>query len=79
LITLSGLIGAVIDSLLGATVQAIYFCPYCHKETERHPLHTCGHETKFKRGLTWVNNDWVNAICTLSGAILPVVIALILK
>jgi len=79
LITLSGLIGAVIDSLLGATLQAIYYCPHCQKETERYPLHTCGQETQFKRGFAWMNNDWVNTICTMSGAILPVVIALILK
>lgn len=77
LITLSGLIGAVIDSLLGATLQAIYYCPHCQKETERYPLHTCGQETQFKRGFAWMNNDWVNTICTMSGAILPVVIALI--
>jgi len=79
LITLAGLIGAVIDSLLGATVQAIYFCPHCQKETERYPLHTCGQETQFKRGFAWMNNDWVNATCTLSGAIFPFLVALLLR
>ena len=60
LITFSGLLGSLFDSLLGATVQAIYYCPTCEKETERHPLHTCGTQTRQIRGWSWLNNDWVN-------------------
>lgn len=63
LITLAGLGGSLFDSLLGATVQAIYFCPNCNKETERHPLHTCGTQTTLKRGWPWLDNDWVNFAC----------------
>ncbi len=46
LISLSGLFGALVDSVLGATIQVIYYCPTCKKETERHPLHSCGRETE---------------------------------
>ncbi len=67
-----GLAGSLVDSLLGATLQAVYRCPACRKETERHPLHTCGAPTSLARGLPWLNNDWVNAACTLSGALLAV-------
>jgi uncharacterized protein (TIGR00297 family) len=67
---LGGLLASLVDSLLGATVQAIYTCPACGKETERHPLHTCGSNTVFKRGWRWMNNDWVNTFCALSGALL---------
>ena len=42
LVTLAGWLGALFDSLLGATVQSIYYCPTCQKETERYPLHSCG-------------------------------------
>ncbi len=70
LIALAGLAGSLVDSLLGATLQAIYTCPSCNKETERHPLHTCGTATTLKRGWRWLNNDAVNAACTLSGAVL---------
>ena len=64
-VTLAGFLGSLFDSLLGATVQAIYHCPNCDKETERHPLHTCGTVTLHKRGFTWLNNDLVNLGCAV--------------
>ena len=66
-VTVAGLFGALFDSLLGATVQAIYYCPSCEKETERNPTHSCGTETTQIRGLTWLGNDWVNFACGLFG------------
>ncbi len=68
LVTLAGLVGSLVDSLLGATVQVIYTCPTCAKETERHPTHTCGTTTTYKRGWRWLNNDWVNTACAVTGA-----------
>ncbi len=76
LVLAAGLIGSFIDSFLGATIQAIYFCPSCRKETERHPLHTCGTPTVLKRGLPWLDNAWVNTACTLSAAALVMIIGL---
>ncbi|MFW5713451.1 MAG: DUF92 domain-containing protein, partial [Brevefilum sp.] len=64
-ITGAGVLGSFVDSYLGATVQAVYFCPACKEETERHPTHVCGTGTDLKRGLPWLNNDWVNTACTL--------------
>ena len=66
----SGLTGSLVDSLLGAMVQAIYYCDACGKETERHPLHSCGAPTRQVRGWRWMNNDWVNFLSALAGAAL---------
>ena len=65
ILSISGLAGSMFDSLLGATVQAIYRCPDCEKETERHPLHTCGANTHLIRGWHWLNNDLVNFSCSI--------------
>lgn len=65
---MSGLVGSTLDSLLGAIWQAIYWCPQCQKETERHPQHVCGTPTTRLRGLRWLDNDLVNFACSLAGA-----------
>jgi len=65
-----GLAGALFDSLLGATVQAIYYCDQCAKETERTTC--CATATRSLRGLAWLNNDWVNFISSAAGALAAV-------
>lgn len=69
LITGSGLLGSLFDSVLGATVQAMYFCPRDQRETEKHPLHSCGERTVHRRGWKWLNNDRVNFACAAFGAV----------
>ena len=78
-ITISGMVGALVDSILGGTVQSVYFCPVCNKETEQYPLHQCGALTYQKRGLPWLNNDWVNAACTISAGIFGMLLATVIN
>jgi uncharacterized protein (TIGR00297 family) len=63
----SGMAGSLFDSFLGATVQAMYYCPSCQTETERR-IHRCGAPTKLIRGLPWMNNDVVNFMASACGA-----------
>lgn len=74
IVTLSGLAGSLFDSLLGGTVQAMYYCPTDEKETEKHPLHTCGAQTVHIRGWKWLDNDWVNFACGAFGVITSFII-----
>ena len=77
LITFSGLAGSHCDSLLGGTVQAMYYCPADKKETEKHPLHTCGSQTVHIRGWKWLDNDWVNFSCGAFGMLVAMLFILI--
>lgn len=71
-----GAAGVAVDSLLGATVQAIRWCPRCHTETERH-VHGCGMRTERLRGWRWLRNDGVNALATAAGALVAAAVAAI--
>jgi uncharacterized protein (TIGR00297 family) len=72
-----GLVGALFDSLLGATVQGIYYCERCAKETES-PIHHCGQPAQPLRGWAWLNNDMVNFLASLVGGLVAASLAWIL-
>lgn len=75
--TLAGLAGSLLDSTLGATVQAMYTCPSCQKETEKFPIHGCGTQTRQIRGWAWLGNDWVNFACGAVGAVTALILSTI--
>ncbi len=72
--SLGGLSGMFLDSLLGATIQVMYFCPNCEVHTEQHPYHRCGTPTSRVRGVAWVNNDVVNLLASFVGALSAIVL-----
>lgn len=67
IVTVAGLAGSLVDSFLGATVQAEYRCPSCNQATER-STHGCGTPATLTRGLRWMNNDAVNLAAILGSA-----------
>jgi uncharacterized protein (TIGR00297 family) len=75
---MSGLAGSLFDSLLGATAQAMYYCPDCHKATEKR-IHSCGAATKHLRGLLWMDNDIVNLLATLFGSLVAMIMRMSLE
>ncbi|MEI6775674.1 MAG: DUF92 domain-containing protein [Chloroflexales bacterium] len=64
--------GAMLDSLLGATYQAIY--AYSDgRETERR-FDRRGNPTTFVRGWPWLNNDVVNLSSSVGGALIAILV-----
>ncbi len=65
-----GLLAAVLDSALGATVQARYRAPD-GRLTERSTSSTGPLE--LAKGVRWMDNDRVNLACTAFGGLWPLV------
>jgi len=67
-VAVAGIAGATIDSILGASLQALRWCPSCETGCETNPHH-CGTATSVRRGMGWLENDAVNLAATLTGAV----------
>ncbi|MGA2377724.1 MAG: DUF92 domain-containing protein [Spirochaetia bacterium] len=79
-----GFVGSLLDSFLGATIQAQYEVRVGGQESEQAPMmapaltelraDACGRPNRLARGLSFVNNDLVNfascALATLLGVLL---------
>lgn len=70
---LGGWLGSVTDSLLGATLQALYYCAPDDQYTEK-VIHTCGRAAIHTRGLVWMTNDMVNFVSSIAGALIGVAV-----
>ena len=67
-IVIGGLVGSLTDSLLGSTVQERRWCPSCDVATERR-THSCGTTTVHRGGIRGCDNDIVNLLSTIAGAV----------
>jgi uncharacterized protein (TIGR00297 family) len=73
-IVVCGFAGAMVDSLLGATLQARRWCDACNLGTERR-IHRCGNTTRGAGGIRWLDNDAVNLVSSAAGGLLAAILA----
>ncbi|MBI5646846.1 MAG: DUF92 domain-containing protein [Ignavibacteriae bacterium] len=69
----AGAFASIIDSVLGASVQARYTCTVCGSDTEKREH--CGAKTTHSRGVAFMGNDAVNIVCVCAGAALGWIVA----
>ena len=72
-VLLGGIIAAAADSLLGASLQERRWCAGCNAATER-TIHDCGTGTKINGGISGLDNEKVNAACSVIGALIALVV-----
>lgn len=70
----AGILGSMLDSLMGATVQASYRCSRCGRIVEKNEH--CGVPSEHVRGWRSMRNDHVNALTSLGGAWVGLVVGL---
>jgi len=81
LVGISGAMGSLVDSILGATLQARYFDPVRDKITERPFRQTDSgpRVNSLVAGWRWMTNDAVNLLCSLTGAAVAILATLLLR
>lgn len=71
-VVLGGFVGAFVDSILGALMQGVYHCPKCKTFTESE-VHKCGKKCTLVKGIPFFNNDIVNFLSSIAGAIVAII------
>lgn len=78
-IAVGGFLGGLIDTIMGATVQAVFECPSCNKLTEKTKHPRCENiPTNYTSGWKWLNNDGVNFLSSLMASLIFVSIYIII-
>jgi uncharacterized protein (TIGR00297 family) len=78
-VSVAGFGGSVVDSLLGAALQAGYHCPQCGASPEVARHDGCGVRAERVSGVPGLDNDAVNWVATLAGAVAAVALTSLLR
>jgi uncharacterized membrane protein len=61
----AGMVGSLVDSLFGATIQGIFKCSVCGKITEK--AKHCGEKSIYQKGIAFFENNMVNFTAAAAG------------
>jgi uncharacterized membrane protein len=62
-------VGSLVDSVLGATVQGQWRCTACSQVHDARVHGGCDRPGELCRGVVWLDNDGVNGLATVAGAV----------
>lgn len=71
----SGFLGSLLDSIVGASLQALWRCPQCGRSMESPRHEACKADPQLVRGWAWLDNDGVNLFATVLGAAVGALVA----
>lgn len=74
-IGVAGALGSVIDSILGATLQARFACALCGHRSESPAPHLPGHRMSPASGVSWLTNSAVNLAAAMTAGIVATMLA----
>lgn len=78
-IGLAGALGSLIDSVLGATLQARFACVTCGHRSESPSPHLPGHRMYPASGIPWLTNSAVNLSSALAAGVVASLLASIVQ
>ena len=73
-----GFAGALADTWLGAVAQLRQWCDRCESPTEQ-TVHVCGTTTRVAGGVRWIDNDVVNLLSVIIGALVALTLFAVLE
>jgi uncharacterized protein (TIGR00297 family) len=65
---ISGMLGCLVDSIFGASIQGIFQCKVCGKITEK--AKHCGEKSTHLRGMAFFENNTVNFVAASCGGLI---------